>query len=300
MIDLREQQFGELTVIEDTGKRTKANLVIWKCLCSCGNVCEADSHNLIRGHKKSCGHLHKTVKKGEKYGKLTVLSLLNKRSSDGYILCRCKCDCGTICEINSHSMKQGLVTSCGCVHKASAIRNGRKVTVDLTNKRFGKLVALHPTEERNGTNIKWLCRCDCGNFVKVNTGSLQIGACRSCGCVNSWGEEKITSLLRESNILFKLHYRVTINHSYRFFDIAILDKQHKPIYFIEYDGKQHFETGGWNTDIKLKQTKESDALKNQWCLKNSIPLIRIPYTHFDVICVEDLLLESSKFIVRSK
>jgi hypothetical protein len=32
--------------------------------------------------------------------------------------------------------------------------------------------------------------------------------------------------------------------------------------------------------------------KNQWCKENNIPLIRIPYTHFEDICLEDLLLES--------
>jgi hypothetical protein len=37
-------------------------------------------------------------------------------------------------------------------------------------------------------------------------------------------------------------------------------------------------------------------MKNQWCLDNNILLIRIPYTHYNDLCLEDLLPETSKFI----
>ena len=33
------------------------------------------------------------------------------------------------------------------------------------------------------------------------------------------------------------------------------------------------------------------------CKENNIPLIRIPYTHLNKLCLEDLLLETSNFIV---
>jgi len=37
--------------------------------------------------------------------------------------------------------------------------------------------------------------------------------------------------------------------------------------------------------------------KNQWCKENNIPLIRIPYTHLKDLCIEDLLLETSNYVV---
>ena len=43
--------------------------------------------------------------------------------------------------------------------------------------------------------------------------------------------------------------------------------------------------------------QERDTYKNQWCKENNIPLIRIPYTHLNDLCLEDLLLETSKFII---
>ena len=38
-------------------------------------------------------------------------------------------------------------------------------------------------------------------------------------------------------------------------------------------------------------------IKNEWCRANKIPLIRIPYWHYDDLCIEDLKLETSKYIV---
>lgn len=70
-------------------------------------------------------------------------------------------------------------------------------------------------------------------------------------------------------------------------------------YIIEYDGEQHFSPiqvfGG---EEQCNKTKQHDNFKNQWCKENNIPLIRIPYTHLNEICVNDLKLETSKFIVK--
>ena len=52
--------------------------------------------------------------------------------------------------------------------------------VDLTGKRFGKLVVISYHHSNNATY--WLCQCDCGNTTIVKTGSLNYGSTRSCGC----------------------------------------------------------------------------------------------------------------------
>ena len=74
-------------------------------------------------------------------------------------------------------------------------------------------------------------------------------------------------------------------------------------YIIEFDGEQHFEPERFN-NISIEQAKENfikvqahNKYKNQWCKNNNIPLIRIPYTHLNKICLEDLLLETSQFII---
>jgi len=60
--------------------------------------------------------------------------------------------------------------------------------IDITGRRFGRwtVLALHPERYRRcdgGTNILWLCRCDCGTERVVVGGSLRRGASTSCGCL---------------------------------------------------------------------------------------------------------------------
>lgn len=58
-------------------------------------------------------------------------------------------------------------------------------TLDLTNKRFGKLIAI-----KRGPSLKfgsaphttWTCACDCGKLVTVETQKLRSGHTKSCGC----------------------------------------------------------------------------------------------------------------------
>lgn len=55
--------------------------------------------------------------------------------------------------------------------------------LDLTNQRFGKLIALTPTHKNGKT--AWHCRCDCGNETNVFTFCLKNGNTSSCGCGQS-------------------------------------------------------------------------------------------------------------------
>jgi hypothetical protein len=60
---------------------------------------------------------------------------------------------------------------------------------DLTNKRFGKLTALCVAENKEGKRA-WLCKCDCGNEVTVETFQLNAGnrtQCKDCRTTNLIG-----------------------------------------------------------------------------------------------------------------
>lgn len=59
--------------------------------------------------------------------------------------------------------------------------------IDLTGRRFGHLTALEPRRSRelnsNGKpRTAWLCRCDCGAKLVVDTAKLRKGLKTSCGC----------------------------------------------------------------------------------------------------------------------
>ena len=64
-------------------------------------------------------------------------------------------------------------------------------------------------------------------------------------------------------------------------------------YAVEYDGIQHFEASnrGWNTEYHYKKTKINDKIKDEYCKSHNIPLIRIPYTKYDTLTIDDLILD---------
>lgn len=54
--------------------------------------------------------------------------------------------------------------------------------LDLTNQRFGKLIALKRAPKRNDKYTRWICQCDCGNLAEIRTDYLTSGHTKSCGC----------------------------------------------------------------------------------------------------------------------
>lgn len=64
--------------------------------------------------------------------------------------------------------------------RKKATRMGNRI--DLTNQRFGKLVAEEWVPKYKGSEGRWKCRCDCGNISYVPTYHLRCGNTKSCGC----------------------------------------------------------------------------------------------------------------------
>lgn len=60
---------------------------------------------------------------------------------------------------------------------------GRRA-IDLTGKRFGRLVILERVESNRKDKPAWLCLCDCGNEIVSYSDYLSSGHTRSCGCLS--------------------------------------------------------------------------------------------------------------------
>lgn len=226
---------------------------------------------------------------GETFGLLKVL--YQAPNQGHHVMWHCMCECGNEKDVRGEHLRGQKIKSCGCLKKQSKF-------IDISNQHFGLLTVLRP----NGVNSKreqlWECQCKCGTLITVSGSVLRSGRIFSCGCIKSKGEEKIASLLSNENILFEK--QKTFN-TRRFLDTKALAKFDFYVnnkYLIEYDGIQHFKASGngWNTEENLQIVKQNDDFKNQWCKNNNIPLIRIPYTHLKDLCIEDLKLETSKFI----
>lgn len=70
--------------------------------------------------------------------------------------------------------------------------------IDLSNRRFGKLLALKPTEKRERHYTVWLCECDCGKQCEVASFRLVRGRTKSCGCLNRGLSAKRLEIGREN------------------------------------------------------------------------------------------------------
>lgn len=282
-IDLTGQRFGKLVVI-DRAPKTDKGLTAWNCQCDCGNKCIATTKRLRNGSKKSCGCLskiYKDVEIGDKYNYLTVIGKSEKKK---YWVCQC--DCGNTTEVLDSLLKNGSTKSCGCLKRRPSSRR-----LDLTNKKFGYLTALYFNKKESQPNrTYWHCRCACGNECDVLLENLTSPKrFPSCGCqTSSRGELKIEQLLNDNNIIYEKE---------KSFDSCINPETNRPLrfdffvnnsYLIEFDGEQHFKDR-WFED--LEEIQYRDNIKTQWCKDNNIPLIRIPYTKYKDLTIDDLLLQ---------
>lgn len=215
----------------------------------------------------------------------TPMYPVKTEKKDAHWLCRCKCNKLFIASVSN--LKNNKNISCGC----SSNRN-----VNLTNKYFGRLKALEPTNKRNGTNVIWKCQCECGNIIEVSTNNLGRRV-NSCGCLNSSkGEELIQKILQQNSINFERQKRFDSCRDERPLPFDFYLSNYNTL--IEYDGEQHFGLGRmWGEKDYYNILKRHDIIKNDWCKKNSIFLIRIPYTHYKNLSIDDLLPQTSQFIL---
>lgn len=109
--------------------------------------------------------------RNRRFGRLVAVSIAG-RDSSGYVRWKCQCDCGNIHYARSSHLLVGNIHSCGCLTRK-----------DITNQRFGRLVALRSTNERIDRSVVWECLCDCGTICFKTTSNLIKGHVKSCGCL---------------------------------------------------------------------------------------------------------------------
>ena len=314
ILDRTGKRYGRLLVLERAEDVTYPNnqkrKIMWKCQCDCGKICYRSSDSLGSG-TKSCGCLvtetakrnlkninskkekEKQINIGKRFGSLTIIQTEDTSKARPHDYWITQCDCGNIFSTLHRNITSGKYTDCGC----QDLRYYR--FKDISGQRFGKLIASRPIieKEQSGKSKRWICQCDCGRETIVTADALQKGNTMSCGCLkSSQGELLIEQILKDNNISYEKE-KVAFNYDTKGkarFDFFVNNE-----YFIEFDGEQHYKSNErwWNTLELVEKYKEYDAIKNKWCKDNNIPLIRIPYSHKNQIQLEDLILDTSKFIV---
>ena len=205
MRDLTDQRFGMLVALSLTEERQRG-YVVWDCRCDCGNHIRAASIDLVKGRKRSCGCMqkdwdtiswepHKKDITGQTFGLLTAIRPTEQRKNRS-VVWECWCDCGNAVFVSVKDLMEGQKKSCGCLRQAYLAQFGASRAKDLTGQRFGRLIAVRPTEKRSGNAIVWECKCDCGNNTFASRNGLTCGDILSCGCLH---KELSSEMMKKRN-----------------------------------------------------------------------------------------------------
>lgn len=113
---------------------------------------------------------------GQHFGELIVISR-GSNTKDNQAQWNCKCSCGKELLISSKTLRKGSIFSCGC----------KRITrcKDISNQKFGLLIAIEPIGHDNSNKKLWKCRCDCGNEKIIRASDLIAGKIKSCGCLKT-------------------------------------------------------------------------------------------------------------------
>lgn len=227
------------------------------------------------------------------------------------VICQCKCGNYTMLKLNA--FRNESTKSCGCynieIHKELCKQIGKQSYFkDYSKKENPFYSFIKPTDKKDKDgSVYWEIECKkCGQhyieipaFLISNERRKGNNPC-DCWRNTSKGILKIEQLLKDNNIPYTKEQSfdscLSPKGNLMRFDFYINDQ-----YLIEYDGEQHFKPmsfgGSTPGEGRLKLQKEYDNIKNKWCKNNNIPLIRIPFNHYNKLNIEDLKLETSNFII---
>lgn len=317
-IDETGKTYGFLYVLE-RGENDNQNKPKWKCKClKCNkNIIELNGYRLRKGLSTQCKECAYKEKE-EKRHKELYEKILNKTFGHLYVIKRdensggaghdvkwiCQCDCGNIISVSTYILNTRGQKTCGdpnCLYRNKVLSESK--TEDLTNMTFGDLLVLYKSDKKwdSARTTFWHCKCKCGNELDVSRDSLIKGKRQCCDlCLDgkSIGENNIRKILFDNKIKFKPEQTFSdlrgINNGVVRFDFGIYEND-KLIRIVEFDGEFHYVTIDiWNSE----ETKQNDKIKTDYCIKNNIPLVRIPYWERDNIDLE--MIMGDKFLVQSK
>ncbi len=271
--------------------------------CSCGNEFQTSFYKFKSRNKRQCNECgRKKIAKSKKTSFEEVKNFIEIESGSGCQLLstsyknaqeklKIKCECGEIFYTKFNHFKSSFQRQCQTCGQ-EILTSKRRLDINEVKGYIESQGCELLSDYLNGnTFIK--IKCQCGNEFETLFSMFRdydITSCKVCRekeKSRSKGEAKIQQWLIENNIDFIAEYKSEdLKHERCLrFDFAILNNKKKIKLFVEYDGKQHFGLGLFSSDQKkmveqLNIIRQSDFSKNEYCFRNGIPLLRIPYNKY--------------------
>ncbi len=245
--------------------------------CPEGHIFEMDWAHFSRGQR--CTECNPTKKKTYKEIKEYIESfngykLLSNEYINNQEKLEIQCPEGHVFLMNYASFKAGdrCPYCAGCMKK----------TIEEVKQYIRQYDYTLLSDTYVNAQNKLLVKCPQNHIYEVNWNNFQSGK-RCPICNESKGEQKISEYLTSVNINFHKQYSFDDcrNIEPLRFDFAIFDNFGNISFMCEYDGEYHYQP--IDGQKKLKYQQKLDNIKNTYCQKNNISLLRIPYWDFDHI-----------------
>lgn len=257
-----------------------------ECICQCGNKTYMSFHSVFKGQKcKECKYRkvadanrtpYKEVEKYFKENGCILLSLTYENSDQKlhYV-----CSCGNENYITFDKFKTGQrCRECGLNKSSEKFRHDYESVEEMFKANGCELLSKNYIN--NSQKLEYKCKC--GNIHNSTLANfLRISGCPNCG-EKSIGEKVINDFLTMYNIKFtrQFTFENCRDKNPLPFDFALFENN-KLKCLIEFDGEQHFyPIDFWGGEENFKYIKHHDDIKDNYCINNKIPLIRIPYWEF--------------------
>ena len=123
---------------------------------------------------------------GMKFNRLTVKSYTKGK---GWL---CDCECGETRFVIGYDLTNGLIKSCGCYRRELG-RIAPKTSSMKTGDVYSRLTIMESVRGEYN-QVRFVCKCSCGNILQVDPWMLRSGGVKSCGCLKA---ERVAKLGKE-------------------------------------------------------------------------------------------------------
>ena len=261
-----------------------------KLQCVCGQIFTTTVEKLYHRNKHQCNNCSMKILSNKKsYSKEFIKDFIKENSSCIFVSMdennkiNLQCNCGqifttTFSKFKSQNKRQ--CNKCSFDDKRERFAHSYKYIKEYIENNGCVLT----TKEYINSSLPLDIICSCGITFTATFDSFKFNKqhrCYSCSAKTSLGEATVRNVLSEIGARYKEQYRINVNQSRMYMDFVVFNSDSTILYFIEYDGEQHFKPidffGG---EDGFKETTRRDKIKNEYCMEKKIPLLRIPYTEF--------------------
>lgn len=258
--------------------------------CRCGNEFISSFGKFKHRNKKQCNKCGKEQVAKEYRFSIAEIQEFVKENSECELLSKSykntkenlefRCSCGKDFETSFEKFKfrhKRQCEQCGIKIRASKLRKSHddfeKQVKESSNNKYEVLTKYN----RDNVHVT-MKHLECGHEYKVTPSNFLNGK-RCPKCSSSKGEIEIIDFLENNHFQFEREYKISECKYIRPlpFDFAVFNDDIL-VCLIEFDGEQHnIAKDFFGGEKGLRKRKMYDEIKNNYCSKHKIVLIRVPY-----------------------